>query len=173
MVAGSDTTASALRSTLLRLVTSPRVYRRLKDTVGQAVAGGRASSPITNDEARRLPYVQAVVYEGLRMRPPVPLHFPKVVPPEGDTVGGRFVPGGTAVGWNLLPMMRSPRRWGHDADIFRPERFTEAGGRERGDMERLVDMVFGYGRFRCAGSPLAFMELNKVFFEVRSRLCLM
>lgn len=37
----------------------------------------------------------------------------------------------------------------------------------RAARERLVDLAFGYGRFRCAGQPVAFVELNKVFFEVR------
>lgn len=27
-------------------------------------------------------------------------------------------------------------------------------------------MIFGYGRFGCAGKPLAQMELHKVYFEV-------
>lgn len=112
------------------------------------------------------PPAQGVIYEGLRMRPPVPIKVYKVVPPEGDEIGGKFIPGGTAVGWNLLPMMRSPRHWGRDADVFRPERFADADPAARASRERLVEMAFGHGRFSCAGKPLAFMELNKVYFEV-------
>lgn len=100
------------------------------------------------------------------MRPPTPIKFPKLVPPQGDEIDGKFIPGGTAVGWNLIPMMRSPRHWGHDGELFRPERFMEVDEDTRASMERLVEMVFGYGRFGCAGKPLAFMELNKVYFEV-------
>lgn len=103
------------------------------------------------------------------MRPPVPIKFPKVVPPQGDEIDGKFIPGGTAVGWNLIPMMRSTRHWGQDAEIFRPERFTEADEDTRLSMERLVELIFGHGRFACAGKPLAFMELNKVYFEVSTR----
>lgn len=109
---------------------------------------------------------QAIIYEGLRMRPPVPTMFPKVVPPQGDEIDGKFIPGGTAIGWNLMPMMRSPHYWGHDPDVFRPERFLEVDEKVRMSMERNVDMVFGYGRYGCAGKPLAIMELNKIFFEV-------
>lgn len=100
------------------------------------------------------------------MRPPVPTMFPKVVPPQGDEIDGKFIPGGTAIGWNLIPMVRSPQHWGHDPDVFRPERFMEAEEKVRASMERNVDMVFGYGRYGCAGKPLAMMELNKVYFEV-------
>lgn len=97
--------------------------------------------------------------------------FPKVVPPQGDTINGIFIPGGTGVGWNLLALMRNPDHWGPDAQLFRPERFLEVGEEKRGSMERLVELCFGYGRFACAGKPLAMMELGKTFFEV-SRLTL-
>lgn len=99
--------------------------------------------------------------------------FPKVVPPEGDVIDGKFIPGGTAVGWNLLALMRSPEYFGADAERFRPERFLDDVDEEaRGARERLVDMVFGFGRFACAGRPLAMMELSKTFFEVSSTCCL-
>lgn len=100
------------------------------------------------------------------MRPATPVLFNKTVPPQGDTINGIFVPGGTAVGWNLFPMMRSPDLWGPDAEMFRPERFMEADESTRGSMERTVELTFGHGRFGCAGKPLAMMELSKVFFEV-------
>lgn len=100
------------------------------------------------------------------MRSPAPILFNKVVPPQGDVVDGIFLPGGTTIGQNLFPTMRSREHWGNDADIFRPERFMDANAQTRASMERLVEMVFGYGRFGCGGKPLAFMELNKVFFEV-------
>ncbi|KUI71671.1 Pisatin demethylase [Cytospora mali] len=166
MVAGSDTTASAMRSTMLHLMGSPRVYQKLKGIILQAVSEGRVSSPIKQEEAKKIPYLQAVIYEGLRMRPPVPTMFPKVVPPQGDEINGIFVPGGTSVGWNLLPMMRAVEYWGRDPDVFRPERFMEADEKTRASMERLVEMVFGYGRFGCAGKPLAQMELHKFYFEM-------
>lgn len=98
--------------------------------------------------------------------------FPKVVPPEGDVIHGIFIPGGTAVGWNLISLMRSPEHWGIDADRFRPERFLDVDDETRVSQERLVELVFGYGRFACAGKPLAMMELSKTFFEVRSPLSL-
>lgn len=104
------------------------------------------------------------------MRPPIPVMLPKVVPPEGDTLNGIFIPGGTSVGWNLNSLMRAPQHFGPDPDRFRPERFLEADRETRAARERLVEMVFGYGRFACAGKPLAMMELNKVFFEVSSLL---
>lgn len=95
----------------------------------------------------------------------------KTVPAGGDIIAGNFVPGGTAVGQNLFPLMRDRELWGADAGVFRPERWLEAGEEERAAMERLVDLCFGSGRFGCAGRALAWMEMGKVFFEVSAFPC--
>lgn len=104
------------------------------------------------------------------MRPGAVGTFPKVVPPQGEVVQGNFIPGGTVVGMNVPAMLRSTEHFGSDADLFRPERWMEASGAERAEMERQVETAFGHGRWMCAGKPIAFMELFKTFFEVS--LCL-
>lgn len=100
------------------------------------------------------------------MRPGAVGTFPKVVPPQGEVVQGKFIPGGTVVGMNVPAMLRSTEHFGSDADLFRPERWMEVSGAERGEMERQVETAFGHGRWMCAGKPIAFMELFKTFFEV-------
>ena len=71
---------------------------RLRAEIDEAVGNGSISSPIEDSEARTLLYLQACIKEGLRMFPPVTSLFPKVVPPEGDTINGVFLPGGTEIG---------------------------------------------------------------------------
>lgn len=70
---------------------------------------------------------------------------------------------------NTSSLFSSTEHFGIDADIFRPERFTAASEEDRVRMEKLVELGFGYGRFMCAGKPVALMELNKAFFEVCKR----
>lgn len=112
--------------------------------------------------------MQAIVYEGLRIRAPATGLYPKTVPPQGDTIDGKFIPGGTAIGMNAPAMLKSTAVFGADADLFRPERFLDdEDDAKRTGMERDVEMAFGYGRYMCAGKPVAFMELFKTFFEVR------
>ncbi|KAI1140290.1 cytochrome P450 [Hypoxylon sp. FL0543] len=168
--AGSDTTAAAIRTTLVYIMSTPRVYSRLKDVIKQCVHRNEVSSPIKVEEAQRLPYLQAVILEGLRMRFPVTYGHYKQTPPEGDTINGVFIPGGTAIGHNALALMRTESIFGDDVDTFRPERFLECDEEKKAEMERAMDIVFGNGRWVCAGKPIAFMELNKVFFEVRAHL---
>src|SRR5881628_2768900 len=100
------------------------------------------------------------------MRPVTTHALSKEVPPEGDVIHGHFIPGGTAIGMNLASLLRSKALFGDDAEIFRPERFLEATEASRLEMQRNVDLNFGYGRWMCAGKPLALIELNKTYFEV-------
>lgn len=63
-------------------------------------------------------------------------------------------------------MMRLEKVFGQDAQLFRPERFLECTEEEKIEMMRVVELCFGYGRWMCAGKVLAFVELNKIYFEV-------
>lgn len=58
IVAGTETTASVIRSALLHVMTCPLVYWKLKDEIHTAVQEGRVSNPITFSEAKKLPYLQ-------------------------------------------------------------------------------------------------------------------
>lgn len=167
IVAGSETTASVIRVTVLHIMSAPRVYNRLKQEIKEALKDGRVThQPIRIEESRRLPFLQAVIYEGLRMRSPAPGLYAKVVPAGGDTLCGKFVPEGTAIGMNTSAILADKSLFGEDANLFRPERFLEVGDARRAEMQRDVELIFGTGRWMCAGKPVAFMELNKIFFEV-------
>lgn len=96
----------------------------------------------------------------------------KEVPAEGDTIDGRFVPGGTRIAQNFWGVIRRLDVFGKDADLFRPERWLEADEATRDNMVRTTELTFGHGRWGCSGKNVAFMELNKVYFEV-GRACVM
>lgn len=166
LLSGTESTACAIRAILVHAITSPTVYAKLKEEVRLACREGRVSSPISLEEAKRLPYLQAVIYEGIRMRPPLLGLLPKVVPEPGVTFHGHFLPAGTNVCTNTSSLLCSTALFGQDADIFRPERFTELEAAKRSEMERNVELAFGYGQWMCAGKTIAFMELNKVIFGV-------
>lgn len=187
IVAGSDTTAGALRGTMLYLMSHPRVYRRLQDEIDAAVRDGKAPGNVgaesSGEEAaivsyaqtKSLPYLQAVVREGIRIFPPLTDPFARDVPPGGDTVvvdGGRavFLPGGVSVIPSWTAMHRDRALYGADADLFRPERWLETeepGGADRlRAMRRANDLMFGHGKYTCLGKPVALIEIHKTIFEV-------
>jgi cytochrome P450 len=177
ILAGSDTAATAIRSTMLYVVSNPRVYNKLRAEIDSAVSSGEvvaAPNIAQENSLKRLPYLQAVVREGLRIHPPATDVMPKTVPAGGDSfiVEGKsyFFAGGTTIGYNVQGLHRRKDIFGEDAEEFRPERWLlEKDGANKqkiAEMTRTTEMIFGYGKYQCLGKPIAWMELNKVLFEV-------
>ena len=96
-------------------------------------------------------------------------------------IHGFTLPPGTELALNVLHLLRDPKTFGPDADVFRPERWLEAaaaaamdakdgggggGGMRFKEMNSVVELAFGYGRFLCLGKGIALMEAGKVVFEV-------
>ncbi|KAI1850890.1 hypothetical protein JX265_004916 [Neoarthrinium moseri] len=169
IIAGSVSSATAMCMTLLCLITTPTAYAALRREVDDALKNGKISSPIAEYEAKRLPYLQAVIREGLRMYPPVTGLGSKQVPKGGDFLNGFFIPEGTQVATNFFGLMRSQSVWGKDADVFRPERWLESDDEQLKVMNGVVDLAFGHGKYSCLGKPIAMMELNKIFVELLRR----
>ncbi|KAF2791473.1 pisatin demethylase [Melanomma pulvis-pyrius CBS 109.77] len=179
VLAGSDTTAASLRIIMLYIMSHPRVYAKLQAEIDDAVQAGKASAypeVILDVEARKLPYLCAVIREAMRVHPPVVNLFSRVVPKGGDvvTVDGKevFLPGDTMIGYAAWGMHRNNRAvYGADAEVFRPERWfvdEEAPGeKERlARMYKTNDLIFGHGRWVCLGRVVALIEIHKTVFEL-------
>jgi cytochrome P450 len=167
-MAGADSTATAVRCIFLHITTNPLIYLRLRSEILDADRRGLISSPVVrNVEALRLPYLQACIKEGLRIWPPLTGLMTKQAPPGGDTFNGVFIPGGTDIAYSAWGTHHNPKTFGEDADVYRPERWLEKKAEELQHMERSVECVFGSGRYGCLGKSVAFIELNKVFVQVR------
>ncbi|KAF2727110.1 benzoate 4-monooxygenase cytochrome-like protein P450 [Polyplosphaeria fusca] len=176
IIAGSDTTATTMRSVMLYIISHPRVYKRLQAEIDHAVESGLlgSSAIISEAQAKTLPYLNAVIREGIRIHPPVTDIVPKVVPKEGDTVSingeSIFLPGGTNIGYCVLGLNRSKALFGDDVDLFRPERWLVEDDKDSAvrieAMKRTTEMMFGYGKYQCLGKPIAWMEINKALFEL-------
>ncbi|KAJ0416782.1 cytochrome P450 [Aspergillus carlsbadensis] len=167
--AGSDTTATTIRTAVLYLITNPNVLFKLQTELDTAHSNGDFSTPIlTYGQAQRLPYLQACIKECLRIWPPVVGLMQKVVPPGGDTLGGKFVPGGAQIGYSAWGVHRNPRVFGADADVFRPERWLGVEEDEERflAMSRTQELVFGSGRYACLGKQVALIEVSKAIAEI-------
>lgn len=91
VIAGSDTTATALATLIYFLTRHPQQLHRLEDEIRGAFDDG---SQMTDSALQALPYLNAVIEEGLRMFPPTAFGLPRVSP--GATVDGHFVPPGVS-----------------------------------------------------------------------------
>ncbi|KAK3988270.1 putative cytochrome P450 E-class, group I [Cladorrhinum sp. PSN332] len=168
--AGSDTTATAIRMTLFYLMTNRDSYRKLQEEIDAAATQGRVSSPVTDEEGKDLPYLQAVIKEGLRMWPPVAGLMPKMCDTE-QTVCGLRIPPGTNVCWNPFAVLRNKDVFGVDAESFRPGRWLDEKDTDKlRAMEQIQGFCFGTtSRWECLGKAIAQLELNKVFVELLRR----
>ncbi|KAJ2974229.1 hypothetical protein NUW58_g8725 [Xylaria curta] len=101
--AGSDTTSIALRAIFLYLMRHPQALAKLRAELQDRQAAGKLSTIVTAAETDSCPYLQAVIYESMRLFSPVAFVFDRDVPAEGMTICGNHVPGGvfgiTDISW--------------------------------------------------------------------------
>ena len=165
IIAGSDSTTTVLRSTMFLLIANPVAYNKLRAEID--TNAGNMSYPIVKySEAQKLPYLIACLWEGLRVWPPLFGMKGKCSPPGGETFKGVFYPEGIEMSICDEAMCRNEEVFGKDAQVFRPERWIEADEETRKKYMRVVDSIFGSGRFLCLGRHIAMMELHKTFVEV-------
>ena len=91
--AGSETTATVLSGTLNYLTSHPRKLEILATEVRGTFV---KEDDMTLDALTNMPYLNAVIHEGLRLCPPIPVMLPRLVPEGGDTVCGMWMPGGVS-----------------------------------------------------------------------------
>lgn len=144
LLAGHDTTAAALTWTIERISRAPGVEAQLS----RAVAAG--------DDA----YVDAVVREALRTRPPV-VDVPRRTAWEIELAGHR-VPPGTMVNAMLALTHRRADLWA-EPRAFRPERFLE------GQPIPYAYAPFGGGLRGCVAAALGTLQLHVVLTELLRR----
>jgi cytochrome P450 len=170
LAAGADTTAAALRTIFYLSLKHPTVWKKLSEAVLAApfAQPGSVCLPAPYSQARGIPYLEAVIREALRLYPGNLFPQERVVPPGGLKLpDGRYVPEGTALGFNAYAIHRNKAIWGQDAEEFRPERFFRAEGESEAafnDRMRLYndsDLSFGAGSRKCIGMNLAMLEVYK------------
>jgi len=96
IAAGTDTTANTLGLVLWHVTQNPDVEARLVQELKKAMPDRETLLSSSELEGDGFEYLRAVVKESLRLSFGVPGASLRVVPPEGATLGGRFVPGGVS-----------------------------------------------------------------------------
>ncbi|KAL0936767.1 cytochrome P450 oxidoreductase [Colletotrichum truncatum] len=156
--AGSDTTAISIRAIIYHILKNPESKRLLLEEINEFWQQGKLSDPVTVAETEKMPYLQAVMYEALRLHPAVGMTLPRVVPKGGYQVDGHFMPAGSVVGVNPWVVHRNTDVYGHDVHSFRPERWLKENN---GDMHRFF-FAFGSGARMCIGRNISWMEMSKL-----------
>ena len=95
--AGSDTTAISTRSVIYHLLKSPECKRKLLQEIDTQMKEAKLTELFTFEQTKGMLYLQACLYEGLRLHPAVGMSLPRVTPPGGIEVDGRFIPEGLSL----------------------------------------------------------------------------
>lgn len=93
IVGGSETSATTLTGIFNHLSRRPEITTRLYKEIRDRF---KEEKDIVIDAIHDLPYLQAVLDEGLRICNPIPGGLPREVPEGGDTYAGVFLPGGVS-----------------------------------------------------------------------------
>lgn len=151
LVAGHETTAISLSNIFYRLYQNPRTLSRLREELDEL------PQDATAEEIIKLPYLEAVCNETLRLIPIVPA-VARILrkPMELD---GYMLPEGTPVSVAIGAIHHNPELYPNPME-FRPERFIE---RRYFPHEFLP---FGGGHRRCVGATLAMHEMKLVIAEL-------
>ncbi|TQV92709.1 Cytochrome P450 [Cordyceps javanica] len=148
IVAGSDTTSNTLTYLTWAVARRPDVRARLAAEV--------AALPDDFSEAdtRGLRYLEQVVAETMRLHAAAPCSLARVVPPEGVSLSGFYIEGGTTVGCQGYTLHR-------DADIFpEPDEFKPERWENPTKAMKEAYMPFGRGARTCVGLHLAMIEIR-------------
>ncbi|KAE9395214.1 cytochrome P450 [Gymnopus androsaceus JB14] len=148
--AGADTTYTATSTIFLALVCNPDILKKGQAAVDAVVGYDRLPGVV--DEGK-IPYVDAIVMEGLRWRPVIPLAIAHHTA-SADTYKGYYIPADTIVMGNSWAILHDPATYGEDVDQFRPERFLNPDGTLNSTVP-YPDAAFGYGRRICPGRVFA------------------
>lgn len=148
---GTDTTALLTEWAMAELVLNPCVQTKLRQELGSVVG------LVKDADVAKLPHLQAVVKETLRLHPPGPLlSWARLSTSDVPLSNGMVVPANTTAMVNMWAITHDPNVW-EDPLVFKPDRFL-AGSPGGVDIDvRGVDLrlaPFGAGRRSCPGRNL-------------------
>ncbi|KAL4289167.1 hypothetical protein AHAS_Ahas19G0359100 [Arachis hypogaea] len=165
-MAGSETTSSTIEWALTELLCNRNCLMKVKSELNRVVGTARE---LEESDIEKLPYLQAVVKETLRLHPPIPLLVPRRAIQDTKFMG-YYIPKDTQVFVNAWAIGRDPDVW-KDPLTFKPERFIFCDGGSKVDYkgQHYEFIPFGAGRRMCAGVPLAHRVLHLVLGSLLHR----
>ncbi|KAF4548105.1 Cytochrome P450-like protein 56 [Elsinoe fawcettii] len=159
LVAGHETTSTAMLWTIYLLCEHPEVQKKLREEIHTNLPSPRTRSgrKIASHQIDNLPYLAAVCNEALRIQAPVSLTMR--VSARDSTILDHPVPKGTLIIMAPWANNNNYEQWGADAQEFRPERWLEQGQANKGGAESNFSfLTFLHGPRSCIGEKFARAE---------------
>ncbi|XP_027066012.1 cytochrome P450 93A3-like [Coffea arabica] len=152
--AGTDTSAITLEWALSELINHPHIMQKAVQEIDSNIG---KNGLIDESDISKLPYLQAIVKETLRLHPTGPMIVRESS--EDCEVAGYHIPAKTRLLVNVWAIGRDPNYWENPLE-FRPERFVfEVGNVSKSQPDvrgqHFHLLPFGSGRRGCPGTSLA------------------
>ncbi|KAL0060256.1 hypothetical protein AAF712_012966 [Marasmius tenuissimus] len=168
IIAGSDTTSTAMANFFWCILSHPEAYKRVISEVDKEYPPGTDPLLDTSQYAN-LTFLKACLNESLRVLPPVPSNGPRVVPQGsgGKIICGHFISEGTQVQVPPMCVHYSPDNFSPSPEAFIPERWIPKDSKTvfKGaptTMRMDAFIPFSYGPANCVGKNLAMSEMTMV-----------
>ncbi|XVE90484.1 hypothetical protein DITRI_Ditri20bG0081500 [Diplodiscus trichospermus] len=155
----TDTTSTALQWILGYLVKNPHIQEKLFMEIKEVIGNGEIE--IKEVDLQKMPYLKAVVLEGLRRHPPSHFLVPHAVTKDVE-LDGFLVPKNSIVTFMVAEIGRDPKIWENPME-FKPERFLNGEHGEAFDItgsREIKMMPFGVGRRMCPAYGLELLHLE-------------
>lgn len=160
MIAGHENPQLLLTSLIYVIAKYPEIQRQLRSEINSS----------NYDVKEQIPLLKAVVYETIRLFPPLGLIVNRKTRRNVILGNGIFIPKGTYVGYNNFGTQRDRNYWGDDADAFRPERWGNDGKKveeKYAEAKSNCTLPAFHGRSRaCLGEKFALAEVRKAMIEI-------
>ena len=158
IVAGSETLSTCLSGITTYLLRNPSIFETL---AAEVLSTFSSASQIRIAALNDLPYLNAIIQEGLRVCPPLSSGILRVAPKGGTTICGLHIPEGTHVCVHITSINMSPSLF-HKPEEFIPERWlpeTRLPPEYANDRLSAV-RSFGAGPRACIGKQLALAQMR-------------
>ncbi|TMW94416.1 hypothetical protein EJD97_010308 [Solanum chilense] len=149
LAGGTDSPITILEWAMSELVRQPEIMKKVQLELGEVIGKGKQ---VEESNIPKLPYLQFIVKETLRMHPPTPFLIPRKVVEQDVELCNYIIPKDSLILVNVWAIGRDPTFW-KDPLVFRPERFQNLEVDVRGQDFELIP--FGAGRRICPSLPLA------------------
>nr|ANV22064.1 cinnamate-4-hydroxylase [Anthurium andraeanum] len=149
-VAAIETTLWSIEWGIAELVNHPEIQRKLRSEIDTVMGPG---VQVTEPDMPRLPYLQAVIKETLRLRMAIPLLVPHMNLHDAK-LGGYDIPAESKILVNAWYLANNSNNW-NKPEEFRPERFLEEEAKVEANGNDFRYLPFGVGRRSCPGIILA------------------
>ncbi|XP_021733658.1 cytochrome P450 CYP72A219-like isoform X1 [Chenopodium quinoa] len=159
--AGQETTSALLVWTLILLSKHQDWQARARDEVLQTFG----DTVPEFDGLNHLKTVTMILYEVLRLYPPVPRVTRQIY--KSTSLGELSIPSGTLISFSMHSVHRDHEIWGDDAQEFKPDRFAE--GISKATKGNNSFFPFGWGPRICMGERFAMLEAKMALSMILQR----